>query len=209
MKKDGQAGLDIYGIDISDNMLRVCRRAVSQLRLENRVHVCQGNMSDFDLPRKDFRLVFVALRSFMHLLTQADQLSCLRSVYAHLRPGGYFILSLIAPDPTKLAQTPSDRFVVRREFDLPNGHHVVRKERLVEHDPVNQVRGFEFRFEEFDAAGKLVRELLVPLFTRYTFREELRILLETEGFQVVHTFRDYDKNPYDGTGEMIVTARRP
>jgi hypothetical protein len=53
----------------------------------------------------------------------------------------------------KLAQAPGGPFAVRREFDLPDGIHVVRKDRLVEHDRSNQVRHFEFKFEEYDASG--------------------------------------------------------
>lgn len=204
-----KAGFDVHGVDISANMLEVCRHAVNQQSLEKQVQLSLADMASFDLPRKDFGLVLVALRSFMHLLTQADQLSCLRRVYAHLRTEGYFLLNVIAPDLEKLAQKPSAVFVVRREFDLSNGHRVVRKERLAEHDKINQVRHFEFRFEEFDTAGKLVRERLVPLYTRYIFRNELLLLLETVGFQVLDVFRDYNKNPYDCTGEMIVVTRRP
>lgn len=204
-----KAGFKIYGVDICENMLEVCRGTVNQYRLEKQVHLSLADMAGFDFPHKDFGLVLTALRSFMHLLTQADQLSCLRRVYDHLRPDGYCILSVMAPDPQKLAEKPGEVFVVRREFDLSNGHHVVRKERLVKHDVVNQVHYFEFKFEEFDTAENLVQERFVPLYLRYTFPNELQLLLETVGFQVVNIFRDYDRNPYDGTGEMIVIARRP
>ncbi len=153
--------------------------------------------------------MLIALRSFMHLLTPTEQLSCLQRVYEHLRPGGHFILAVIAPDPGKLAQKPNEAYVVRREFDLPNGHHVVRKERLREHDAVNQVRRFEFKFEEYDQGGALIRERQIPLCTRYLFRNELQGLLDAVGFRLVEVFRDYDKAPYDGTGDMIVVARRP
>lgn len=115
---------------------------------------------------------------------------------------------MIAPDREKLARTPSDEFTVQREFGLPNGHHVLRKERLVQHDGVNQVRHFEFLFEEFDTTGRMVRERVISLRTRYLFRHELQHLLETVGFQIMEVYRDYDKNPYDGTGEMIMVARR-
>jgi SAM-dependent methyltransferase len=202
------AGFEIYGIDISANMLEVCRHAVGQRHLDKQVHLSLADMASFDLPRKDFGLVLVALRSFMHLLSQVDQLAGLRRVYEHLHSEGSFILSLIAPDLEKLAQKPSDVFVVRREFDLPNGHHVMRKERLVEHDAGKQVRHFEFKFEEYDLAGRLVRERLIPVYTRYTLWTELQRLLESVGFQVVNVFRDYNKRPYDGTGEMIVVAQR-
>jgi len=189
-------------------MLEVCRQAVQQYHLDNQVHLSLADMARFDLPRKDFGLVFVALRSFMHLLTQADQLACLQRVYKHLHPEGYFILNVIAPDPTKLAQKPNNVFAVRREFDLPNGHHVIRKERLIEHDTVSQVRLFEFRFEEYDVTGALFRERHIPVYMRYLFRDELQRLFEMTGFQVVAVFRDYDRNAYDGTGEMIAVARR-
>jgi hypothetical protein len=65
---------------------------------------------------------------------------------------------------------------------LPNGHHVVRKQRLVQHDSFAQVRRFDFRFEERDRAGKTVRDRLVPLSMRYSFRDELEIRLREVGF---------------------------
>jgi len=204
-----KAGFDVYGVDLSDNMLEVCRKAIHQQPFEQHVHLFLADMAHFDLPRKDFRLAFIALRSFMHLLSEEDQLACVQRAYEHLRPQGHFIITVIAPNQEKLALRPSDEFTVQREFDLPNGHHVQRKERLVAHDRVNQVRHFEFKFEEFDTAGQLVRERVVPLRTRYLFRDELQLLLETVGFQSVDVYRDYDKTPYDGTGEMIVVARRP
>jgi SAM-dependent methyltransferase len=204
-----EAGFEIYGVDLSENMLALCRRKVEERRLGERVHLAVADMATFDLPQKDFYLAFVALRSFMHLSTPSEQLACLQQVYQHLRPGGYFIVGVIAPELERLAQKPSDTFVVRREFDLPSGHHVVRKDRLVKHDSVNQVRHFEFRFEEFDAAGMPVRERLVPVRMRYTFRYELQLLLERAGFERVALFRDYEKHPYDGTGELIAVTRRP
>lgn len=204
-----KAGFVVYGLDISANMLQICQQALERQGLDQKVKLSLADMADFDLLRKDFSLVLIALRSFMHLLTREAQLTCLQGVYRHLRPSGTFILSVIAPDSDRLAQQPTETFVVRREFELPNGHQVVRSERLVGHDPKSQVRHFEFKFEETDRNGKLVRMRLVPLYTRYTFREEMQFLLENAGFQVVEVFRDYHQNPYDGTGEMIVVAQRP
>jgi SAM-dependent methyltransferase len=203
-----EAGFEVYGLDVSDNMLAACQRKVAEKQLGERVHLTCASMASFELPRKDFTLVFVALRSFMHLVTQADQRACLQQVYQHLVPGGYFIVDVIAPDPARLAQKPAETFAVGREFSLPNGHSVIRGERLVQHDVGNQTRHFEFKFEEFDAAGVLVRERVVPLHTRYVFLHELQGLIEQAGFTIANVFRDYEKNPYDGTGEIILVARR-
>lgn len=203
----GEAGFEVYGSDISDNMLAVCCRKLQAAGLEDQIHLFQADMTKFELSNKDFNLAFIALRSFMHLLEPQEQISCLETVRKHLRPGGTFILSTIAPDPEKLSQKP-EPLALQREFDLPNGNHVLRKVRLVEHDLVRQVRQFEFRFEEYDKAGELVQERTIPLYTRYTFRYEMQHLLERAVFEVLELFRDYERNPYDGTGEMIVVARK-
>lgn len=204
-----QAGFEVHGIDISRNMLAACRDAVHRFGLDDRVRIEQADMTDFTLPRQDFKLIFAALRSFMHLPTPADQLACLRRAYAHLAPGGRLILNLIAPDPVRLAEAPTEGFAVRREFDLPNGNHVVRKQRLVEHDVAAQVRRFDFKFEERDHSGQIVRERMVPMSLRYSFRDELEDRLRRVGFVEIEFFRDYDGSHYDGTGEMVVVAGRP
>jgi hypothetical protein len=176
-------------------MLARCRQKVAQRHLENRVYLRLGDMASFDLPRHDFGLAFAGLRSFMHLLTRRAQRACLERVFLHLQPGGIFIVDVIAPDPERLKQAPGVEFMVRREFALPNEHRVIRKDRLAAHDSKNQVT--------------LVRERQVPLFTRYIFRDELQGLLETSGFEIAGVYRDYDRDPYDGSGEMIFVAQRP
>jgi len=75
-------------------------------------------------------------------------------------------------------------------------------------DLKNQIQHSEIRFEEFDQAGTLVRKRTLPLDTRYTFRYELQLLLEKTGFEVLEVYRDFEKNPYDGTGEFITVAQR-
>lgn len=204
-----KAGFEVYGVDISENMLEICQESVLEYSQEGHVHLIRADMAAFDLPRKDFGVVFIALRSFMHLLTKREQLACLEQVHQHLRPNGCLIIDVIAPDLKKLGQERNGEFVVRREFDLPNGNHVVRSNRLVEHDASRQVRQFEFKFEESDMEGALVGTKIVPVFTRYIFWDEMVSMMEGVGFEVVDIFRDFDRNPYDGTGEMIMVARRP
>jgi ubiquinone/menaquinone biosynthesis C-methylase UbiE len=203
-----EAGYEIWGVDISENMLAVCHKRLWDEGLEHRVKLVQDNISSFDLPRKDFRLIFIGLRSFMHLLTRADQIACLRQVQRHLHTEGIFILSVIVPNAENLAQEPGEEFVVRREFDLPNGNHVMRKNRLATHDVNRQVRCFEMKFEEYNPEKKLIREKLVPLHTRYMLPGELEALLKDSGYQVMESFGDHERNPFTGTGDLIIVAQR-
>jgi SAM-dependent methyltransferase len=204
-----EAGFEVVGLDLNENMLNRCRRKVAERSLEDRVQLHLVDMAAFELPRADFGLAYIPVRSFMHLNTQAQQIACLERTYAHLRPGALFILDLYAPSYAMLAEEPDRPFFLRRESRLPNGHTLKRWDRFVRNDPVLQIQHFELRFEEFDTAGTPVRERTLPLTTRYTFRYEMQLLLERAGFELVDVFRDYDRNPFDGTGEIIAVARRP
>jgi SAM-dependent methyltransferase len=203
-----RAGIEMAGIDNSAPMLELCARALAENKLQDEVRLTLADMTSFALPGKEFGLVFIALRSFMHLLQSSEQSACLAQVHKHLRPGGFFIADVVAPDLKILAERPSQFYTTRREFDLPNGNRVVRQTRLLAHDPVKQIRHFEFKFEEYDRAGGLALERRVPVSTRYIFRYEMALLLKDAGFDLIDLFRDYDKNPYDGSGEMIVVAAK-
>ena len=63
--------------------------------------------------------------------------------------------------------------------------------------------------QQVDAEGATVHERTFSMSHRYTFRYELQLLLERVGFEVVDVYRDYDRNSYDGTGEILVVVQEP
>jgi len=203
-----EAGLRVHGFDFSERMLDVLRRKIAKKKIGDRLSVSCANMADFDLPEKSFALAFVAFRSFMHLFTQADQLACLRRVFSHLRPGGRFIVDVYTPNLEWLSSPCTGEFVQRNNVALPGGGRLLRKDRFVRKGYVNQINEAELAFEEYDTAGGLVRSRTVPLATRYSFRFELQLLLEKAGFEIEALFGDYDKRPFDWTGEIIFVARK-
>ncbi len=208
-----QAGYKIYGVDISKGMLSLCQDKINKLNLNDLVSLISANMSSFNLSEKNFSLVFIAVRSFTHLFTQEDQLSCLRKVYEHLRPGGLFIINVPAPRFEGLVSAPNAPYIKRSELELVNGNHLIVWERLVKYDIVTQIAHLEWKFEEYDDQKKLVRRRNTPLFMRLTFRYELQLLLENAGYGIIEVFRDYDKNKYESSQEIIkeiiMVARRP
>ena len=204
-----EAGFKIHGLDISENMLKIAERKVEERSLSSLVTLTQGNMAYYYLSVKDFSLAFITFRSFMHLYTHEDQLSCLKCTFEHLKPGGLLIIDVYAPRYSKMAQPLAEEFSVHKEYTLPNGNRVVNKRRWRGTDLVNQVNTEEFLFEEYDSDGGLVRTSLVPLQTRYTFRYELQLLLEKAGYHVLSVFKDFEKNQYDGVGEIITVAEKP
>jgi hypothetical protein len=114
---------------------------------------------------------------------------------------------LYAPSFKRFSEEPSTEFSYFGEFSLPNGNRVVQKRRYLGVDLVNQLNTDELLFEEYQG-DKLIRSKKLPLTTRFTFRYELELLLEKCGFKVEAIYRNYDKTPYDGTGEIIAVARK-
>lgn len=190
-------------------MLAVAKKKVNEQNLDKKITLIHGNMTNFSLDERSFALAFIAARSFMHLYSQKDQLSCLNSVIKHLRPGGLFIVDVYSPNLQILAQSQSTKFRLRKSYILPNGNRVRNKTRSIENDFLNQISKWEIKFEEYNKKGNLIRTKIVPMDTRYTFRYELQLLLEKVGFEVLTIFSDYEKRIYDGKGEIIIVSKKP
>src|ERR1051325_1641285 len=80
-----QAGHDVCGLDLSDDMLAQLRMKLSRLpeRVRARVTLVHGSMANFALERK-FDLIIAPYRAFQALTEQADQKSCLGCIKTHL-----------------------------------------------------------------------------------------------------------------------------
>lgn len=203
-----EAGYCVTGVDVSPGMLSLCRRRVERLALAERVSLVEADMAAFDLPEKKFSLAYIPLRSFAHLFSQEEQVACLQRTHDHLRPGGLFIVAAFALSHAVAARDTEESFRVLMEFDLPGGRRVVQHQRFLRYDPGSQVLYFEFKFEEHDSEGRPVRERTVPMPMRYTSRYELQLLMERVGFEVVDVFRDYERQPFNGKGEIIMVGRK-
>jgi ubiquinone/menaquinone biosynthesis C-methylase UbiE len=85
-----QAGVEVVGLDNAPAMLDIARRKAATAGVN--VRWVTADMRTFHLDRR-FGLVLIPFRSFLHMLTDADQQACLQRVYEHLLPGGRFALN--------------------------------------------------------------------------------------------------------------------
>jgi SAM-dependent methyltransferase len=203
--------VEITGLDRSAAMLGVCRRKLQDEPgdAQARVQLVEADMRAFDLGRS-FALVTLPFRPFQHLLTVADQLSCLAAIRRHLDEGGRMILDLYNPWLEALVNWPErGEFGDEPEFSTPDGRRVTRRIRVVAHDRFAQVNRVELVHYVSHADGRAER--LVEAFSmRYVFRYEAEHLLARAGFEVEQLYADYDKTPYGGKypGELIFVARK-
>lgn len=206
-----RAGIEIVGLDLSSQMLAICRGklAAEAPDVRARARLVEGDMTAFDLGCR-FRLITTPFRPFQHILTVEGQLACLDCVHHHLEDGGLFVLDLFNPSLSMLAREGADQeFGEEPEFVMPDGRRVVRRVRLPRRDYFRQVNDVELIYYVTHPDGR--RERIVDAFQmRYLFRFEVEHLLARAGFRVERIDADYRGNPYGSKypGELVVHARK-
>jgi SAM-dependent methyltransferase len=205
-----EAGLHVVGLDLSAPMLRLAeaKRADHSEAVASRVRFEAGDMAHFDLPER-FRFVYSACRAFQALLTPEDQRACLRSVHRHLEPGGLLVLNLFDPRLEWCADGEVKDPFAPDTFRHPETDHDVHVEiRCRRNDALSQVLFERWRLTERDAQGQTVRQVDEVLELRWTYRHEMRYLLELSGFDVEAEYSDFKKAPPKYAADQIWLARR-
>ena len=76
-------------------------------------------------------------------------------------------------------------------------------------EPLSQVLTEVWEFAEHDDTGRVVRREQETLRMRWTYRYEMRYLLELAGFEVEAEHADFRGSPPRYAAEQIWVARRP
>jgi SAM-dependent methyltransferase len=205
-----EAGFDVVGLDRSVPMLAVAagRRRTLPADVRRRLRFVEGDMTDFRVGRR-FGLVFAAFRVFMSLPDEGSQRSALAAIRRHLRPDGLLSIDVFDPRLHLLTPEPQPQTEMR-EFRHPTtGNKVIATVLSRVNDPVTQQFTQRWRFAEEGPDGSSIREEFEDLTLRWTYRYEMRHLLELGGFEQIAEYSDYAGSPPAYGREQIWVARRP
>jgi len=200
------AGQRVIGVDLSAAMLAEARRRAGEAGVADRIAFAEADMRTF-VAEVPVNLVTIPFRSFLHMRTTEDQLTCLSNVRRSLLPGGQLILNMFLPDPA---------FIVGQ--DRKRNHHgdfTDERGRRCEiwvtpiYDIASQRVTIRAAVEAFERE-QLVETTESELHVRMIHRYEMEHLLERSGFEIEALYGDFDERPLDeGCSEMIWVARRP
>ena len=202
-----EAGYRVVGLDLSERMLERAVEKRSALRREarERVHLIQGDMTQFELGEK-FRSVVVPFRPFQHLLETEQQMACLDCVKKHLAPQGRLIVDFFQTDPERMHDPKFLNESLLIEYDMAEGRHVALCERVAAFHRALQRNDVEMIFRVTHADGKQER-LVMEWTLRYFFRYEVEHLLARCGFRLESVYGNFDSSPLaDNSPEMIFVA---
>jgi SAM-dependent methyltransferase len=197
-----QAGYQVSGVDISQPLLDHAHAKLTHAGVNARVSLVAADVRE-SIPQGPFALAIVALNSFMHLTTTAEQLQVLQRVHSVLAPGGLLVLDLFNPDLRELARLNGE-LVLDKTFTLEDGA-TVQKFVAQSVDAASQTIDVTFIYDELIAEGT-VRRRVLPFAMRWLYRYELEHLLARAGFAVEAVYGSYDLDAYDSSSALMLTV---
>ncbi|MGN6812614.1 MAG: class I SAM-dependent methyltransferase [Thermomicrobiales bacterium] len=194
-------GIDIDGVDLSPEMLDLCRVKAAARGLNPTLY--QQAMETLDLPRR-YRTILAPSSSFQ-LLTDVEQArSAMRRFFDHLLPGGALAMPFMvlwrAGDPLEQSR-PTPRERVR-----PEDGAIVRHWSRAWYDPAARLEHTEDHYEVSRDGQALAAETIrrSPA-TRWYTHDEVRALYQAAGFADVQLTREWSGVPAVPE-DWIVTA---
>jgi len=202
-----QRGVDVTGVDESEVMLERARsKAGKAARLRGRLDLVRADARQLDLGDKRFRLAIVALNTFAHFLTAADQFAALISIRRHLDHDGLIVLDLHNPTSSSAKEAAGEVLhgYTRPE---PGTENLVTQLVATTADQARQLLHVTLWYDVTSPEGQTSRTT-IRMTTRYCYRYELEWMLLHAGLDTDQVYGDYDLSPYSGAApRLLVTAR--
>jgi SAM-dependent methyltransferase len=202
-------GLDVDGVDLSEDMLGWCRQRAATDGVEPQLWA-QG-MRDLDLPRR-YRTIFIC-DSFGIGGSRKDDREALHRIFNHLEPGGALVIHTEFPYDDGVAWPlwlPHQRGGLPRDWPeagsrqtLPDGEELEQRGRLVDLDPRAQrmVLGISARhWRGGTILAEEEREMAISLY----FEQELLQMFEEAGFAGIEVQAGYTGKPATADDTEIV-----
>ena len=207
------AGVEVTGIDRSRPMMARARRKVAALPDEARARItlAEGDMRTFVLPRQ-FALIYVPFRAFLHLLSAHDQIAALENIRRHLLPGGQLALNFFDPDIMKIvANLEQPSGALHRtgdEYVDPRSGNILIEWATIHYHQLQQEIDQYFVYDELDNRGRVINRHYRALRMRYIFHYEFEHLLARCGFSVEALYGSWDRGPVFQTGSELIWIAR-
>ncbi len=180
-------GLAVHGIDASDAM-------VARLRSKthgDQIPVTVGDFADVAV-EGTFALILVVFNTLFALLTQEDQVRCMRNVAAHLSDGGVFVLEAFVPDLTRFdhGQRVAATHVGLDEVVLDVSMHHPETQRI-------DIQAVVIR------AGE-IKTYPVPI--RYAWPSELDLMAQLAGLRLRERWGGWRREPFEAGSAKHVSV---
>ena len=204
-------GHTITGVDVDPAMLARASRASASAgrQVAKRLELVEADMVGLRLPSAGtFGLAFIGLNSLLLLGAREAQREALRTMAAHLQPGGLAAVDVWQPDADDLARFDG-RLILEYARRDPEGGGLVTKVGSAQHDSATQIVALTTIYEESEPGGPALRWVRNDRL-RLVSADELAGMAEDAGLEVEIVAGGYDLGGLGSGGDRaILVARRP
>ena len=195
-------GLEVEGIDSSEEMLAICRQKARDMNLQPVLY--QQLMQEMDLPRK-YGTIFIPNGSFQILAEREEAFEALSGFRRHLEKGGELLIAVSVPWRDFPHQ---GQWRLRRSGTRPSDGATVLIHECTRSDLVEQVQDQWLRFEVFKD-GEIVQSTLRTHRLRWYHKHEFSLMLERVGFSEISVRLGLGTEPPDAVHdtELVFSAR--
>ncbi|MFZ5917873.1 MAG: class I SAM-dependent methyltransferase [Chloroflexota bacterium] len=201
-----RAGFQVTGVDHSPAMLAIARHKLARSGLAAQVQLLQADLAHLALNRR-YPLATLAINTFMHFVTLADQLHILEVARRHLQPDGLLIIDLPRGERLMSPEAGGPYTVTQVLTDAGSGRPVFKTATVTPH-PADQMQLLTLAYDETDDAG-LVHRCTASFEVRYFYRYELELLLDKAGLEVTALYGSYALDAYEDDSERMILVARP
>lgn len=176
-------GADIEGLDISGDMLKICRKKLKDLNLATKLY--EQDIADFST-NKQYDTIFIAGGSFQLLDDFDHAMACLSCIFHHLRPGGRLVLDLF-PLWAEARSIRSGAWQLGRTARNDKGE-TFYCHAATEWDYSRQIQKGHYKYELY-RKGRLAATIIDDMNLRWYGRQEFVMMLGKAGFTRISTER--------------------
>ncbi len=191
-----EAGLEVWGIDPSQNMLQLAKERLARY---TGIHLVCTTAADLHLDQR-FPVVLLPLNTLWHLPDSDAQLHALTVLRRHCQDRSLLVVD--CSNPLSMADRGADG-EVRERFTRDTEQGTVRAVAASWDDPAEQVLTISLLYDTTSTDG-LVHRSTTELQLRYLFRFELELLLKLAGFSLLHLYGSYDLEPYQADSPNLI-----
>ena len=171
-----QAGIDIDGLDNSEDMLAICMEKLKRTNLKTQLF--KQNFAGFKIP-KQYNTIFISGGSFQILENIDLAMSSLRCIHSHLKPGGRLVLDLF-PLLSDVQSNQDGVWKLGRTASNDRGE-TFQCQNCTEMDFRNQIQRGHYKYEIY-RNGHLIETIIDDLNLRWYGQQEFKMMLERAGF---------------------------
>ncbi|HEU5197992.1 MAG TPA: class I SAM-dependent methyltransferase [Ktedonobacterales bacterium] len=199
-----RTGLIVTGLETSRLMLQRAKMKAEQLSSKLRVEWVEGDITNFSLGGRTFKLILAPFNVLQELRDLTNQENCLRRVAEHLEPDGKFIAIV---QPPRWESLKFEHHYLKTVHNSRTGE-VVNFYQSLEVDPIWQKLRGTYEYEIWEQSGKM-RQVIAPFEGSYLTCPEMALLLRAAKLQLEAVYGSFSRDPLTLKSRQMIFVARP